>query len=327
MTSSPSLALTLRHPTLEDVPAITQQINAAHFFDTGVATVVTEERLRSLWDAPGIDIPGSVYLAHDPDGQMVGFATCIGLPPYAEIETEITVTPDLRGQGIEETLLQAVIDHAIRVHMPQADPTSQIVLKASADERSLWQNQFLQTHNFQVARGFWKMQIDFDGPLPTPTWPAGIEPRPYDPATQTQAVYDAVMDAFSEHWGFRGIPFEQWEFIINRDCPDPTLWFNVWSGDEIAGLALCTAERPDTPDIGYVADLGVRRNYRKLGLGLALLHHAFGEFQRRGKVGVNLHVDSENMTGATRLYERAGMHIIETSWKYRRVLRESTASS
>lgn len=327
MTISPPLAITLRHPTLDDVPAIVQQFNAAYYFDTGVPTIVTEERLRTLWDAPGIDIPGSVYLAHTPDEQLVGLATCIGLPPFEEIETEITVTPELRGQGIEDTLLQTVIDHATRIHMPQADPHSRIALKSSADERSAWANQFLQANDFQLVRGFWKMQIDFDGPLPTPTWPAGLELRPYDPATQIQAVYDVFNAAFAEHWGFHTIPFEQWEFVMQRDNPDPTLWFNVWAGDEIAGYSMCTAERPDTPDIGYVSNLGVRREYRQLGLGLALLHHTFGEFQRRGKAGVSLHVDAENRTGATRLYERAGMHVVETSWKYQRVLREGTPQS
>jgi ribosomal protein S18 acetylase RimI-like enzyme len=55
--------------------------------------------------------------------------------------------------------------------------------------------------------------------------------------------------------------------------------------------------------------LGVRRPWRKRGLGLALLHHAFGEFYRRGKRKAGLGVDAKNLTGAMRLYEKAGMHI------------------
>ncbi len=52
-----------------------------------------------------------------------------------------------------------------------------------------------------------------------------------------------------------------------------------------------------------------RKPWRKRGLGLALLHHAFGEFYRRGQPKVALGVDAQNPTGATRLYERAGMHV------------------
>ena len=61
--------------------------------------------------------------------------------------------------------------------------------------------------------------------------------------------------------------------------------------------------------IGWVGSLGVRRKWRKQGLGMALLLHSFGEFYKRGETVVGLGVDASNPTGATRLYERAGMHI------------------
>jgi ribosomal protein S18 acetylase RimI-like enzyme len=53
----------------------------------------------------------------------------------------------------------------------------------------------------------------------------------------------------------------------------------------------------------------VRKPWRKRGLGLALLHHAFGVFYSRGQPRIALGVDAQNPTGATRLYERAGMHV------------------
>jgi ribosomal protein S18 acetylase RimI-like enzyme len=40
-----------------------------------------------------------------------------------------------------------------------------------------------------------------------------------------------------------------------------------------------------------------------------LLHLAFAAFWRRGERTVALSVDSDNLTGATRLYERAGMEV------------------
>ena len=77
-------------------------------------------------------------------------------------------------------------------------------------------------------------------------------------------------------------------------------------GDEIAGVL---RGEPQRFDAGWVGALGVRKKWRKRGLGLALLHHAFGEFHRRGETKVALGVDAQNPTGATRLYERAGMHV------------------
>ncbi len=60
--------------------------------------------------------------------------------------------------------------------------------------------------------------------------------------------------------------------------------------------------------MGWVGSLSVRRPWRRRGLGLALLLHSFHALQERGKARVGLGVDAQNLTGATRLYEKAGMH-------------------
>ena len=54
-------------------------------------------------------------------------------------------------------------------------------------------------------------------------------------------------------------------------------------------------------------DIVVRESERGRGLATALLHHAFREYARRGATRVGLKVDSNNPTGAARLYERVGM--------------------
>src|SRR5215216_7363019 len=48
-------------------------------------------------------------------------------------------------------------------------------------------------------------------------------------------------------------------------------------------------------------------SWRNRGLGLALLRHAFTEYYGRGTHRVSLSVDAESITGAPRLYRRAGM--------------------
>ncbi len=81
----------------------------------------------------------------------------------------------------------------------------------------------------------------------------------------------------------------------------------AWDGDEIAGLSLCRSSEGGDPDLGWVDILAVRRPWRRRGLALALLLHSFHELRARGRPRVGLGVDAENLTGAVRLYERAGM--------------------
>jgi ribosomal protein S18 acetylase RimI-like enzyme len=53
--------------------------------------------------------------------------------------------------------------------------------------------------------------------------------------------------------------------------------------------------------------LGVVPEARGRGIATWLLHSAFAEAAGEGRTAMTLTVDSENSTGATALYERAGM--------------------
>lgn len=54
---------------------------------------------------------------------------------------------------------------------------------------------------------------------------------------------------------------------------------------------------------------------------MALLQHAFREARSKGIEAIELEMDSENLTGAARLYERAGMRVIRQQTIYEKELR------
>lgn len=112
-----------------------------------------------------------------------------------------------------------------------------------------------------------------------------------------------------DSWGFAPLTFDEWApSRIWREDFDPSWWFLAIDEQtgEIAGVALGNL-RGEAQEVGWVRALGVRPPYRKHGLGMALLTHAFGKFYERGFRTVGLGVDTQNVSGATRLYERAGM--------------------
>ena len=63
-------------------------------------------------------------------------------------------------------------------------------------------------------------------------------------------------------------------------------------------------------DRGWVDELGVLAPCRGRGIARALLLRSFVTFARRGCLQVLLNVDAENPTGATKLYERVGMRVV-----------------
>jgi ribosomal protein S18 acetylase RimI-like enzyme len=73
--------------------------------------------------------------------------------------------------------------------------------------------------------------------------------------------------------------------------------------------------------MAWVHSLGVKRPWRRQGIALAMLRHTFGEFYRRGIHKVGLGVDGQSLTGATRLYEKAGMHPVYEETLYEKELR------
>ena len=88
---------------------------------------------------------------------------------------------------------------------------------------------------------------------------------------------------------------------------DPTLWFLIRDGDEIAAVA--RNERTETA-VATSARSASGAAWRGSGLGEALLlHDVRASSTRRGTTRVTLGVDAENPTGATQLYERVGMHV------------------
>jgi mycothiol synthase len=175
------------------------------------------------------------------------------------------------------------------------------------------------------------MLIEMDAPVPEAVFPEGIVLRTYNPETDAEAVYRAETEAFRDHFGFVEEPFEEglkrWMHFREYEGFDPTLFFLAMAGDEIAGFSLCRSHSFYDPDRGWVRSLGVRRPWRKRGIGLALLRHSFNEFYRRDKRKVGLGVDAQNLTGALRLYEGAGMRVDQAYDHYEKELRPGTEIS
>jgi ribosomal protein S18 acetylase RimI-like enzyme len=170
------------------------------------------------------------------------------------------------------------------------------------------------------------MEIQFDSPPETPPAPQGIIIRPYNPETELEAVVHTMTDSFRDHFGFVERPFEDEmtnfrHHFLGDPIYDPSLWFVAMDGDEMVGISLCRRDGYETPDLGFVNELGVRREWRKRGIANALLKTSFAAFYRLGKTGAALGVDASSLTGALRLYEKAGMHVARQFDNFEKELR------
>ena len=100
-----------------------------------------------------------------------------------------------------------------------------------------------------------------------------------------------------------------------------TCFVAVTPDGEIAGAVMTHSRWEGDPGVAWIDELAVLRPWRRKGLGLALLHSVFRAYYDRGKYKVGLGVDGESLTGATKLYEQAGMRAFHQIDAYAKVLR------
>jgi ribosomal protein S18 acetylase RimI-like enzyme len=139
------------------------------------------------------------------------------------------------------------------------------------------------------------------------------------PDHDERLVHATIEEAFADHWSHIERSFADWaQMVLHRDNFDLGLTFMAFDGNEVAGVVVNRYR-----DIAWVGQLAVRRPWRKRGLGLALLQQSFNEFYQRGARVVGLGVDAESLTGATRLYEKAGMHVTKRYDSYEKVIQSA----
>jgi mycothiol synthase len=303
MSSSLAEGFTLREVTADDVRLAAAVLRAEEVDLRGQSDWGVEETAH-LWRLVNIEASSMVETA---EGTAAGVVVVVDRGRVRE--AWVTVHPDFTGQGLATALLTSTEQHARAAGMSK--------LKLGAFSENDRARRLFERHGYREARHYYGMRIDFERPPSPPRWPPGIEVSTFRPE-DARAFHHALGESFEDEWGFHQPPFEEWK-LERLDAPgtDTSLWFVARDGEEIAAVARCDPKREGG---GWVGALGVRKPWRKRGIGLALLQHAFVEFHRRGESHVGLGVDTENPSGATRLYERAGMRVINEDVVYEREL-------
>lgn len=304
----------MRHPTMDDLKAVHNVITTSDLAYLGSADITLDE-VRTDWLAPTFNLQKDAWVVTNSAGQVVGYASA-GQQEHVRLHSEVIVLPEYSRRGLQDALLTQVEQWG-QEQVPQARPDVRVALMsyiAQGDEQGALA---LQRHGFKEIRRSWNMEITMNEAPAEPEWPVGISVRTFRPGDE-RIVFDTDEEAFKDHWGHMPGNFERWmHWTVERETFDPTLWFLAYEGDRMAGVSLCTHR----DELGWVDTLAVLRPWRKLGLGKALLQHSFGEFYRRGTRTVGLGVDAQNLTGATRLYERVGMHVVRVYINYEKELR------
>ncbi|MCA9981292.1 MAG: GNAT family N-acetyltransferase [Anaerolineales bacterium] len=323
----------LRPATPADIPAIVDILNIYDRQFTGWETH-TVELVEKDWDNPKFDMTHSARVAVETaTGRVVGYASVWDTEPMPVANwVSCSVHPDFMGRGLGTALHQWA---AVRLQeaLGRVPEDVQVAYHCGARGEDKAAQALFDSLGMTKARYFWRMVIDLtpNRAIPEPALPVGFVIRPWAEVQDRiplLQVMQAADEAFQDHWGHVDQPLDEmiveWQHWLDS-TPDmgPDVWFLLLeeATGEIAGVSLCRRKSRNEPRWAYLNTLGVRRAYRHRGLALALLHYTFRFFQQAGLERVELHVDASSLTGATRLYEKAGMVVDEEDVGYIQILR------
>ncbi|WP_293612748.1 GNAT family N-acetyltransferase [Ponticaulis sp.] len=137
---------------------------------------------------------------------------------------------------------------------------------------------------------------------PSPELPEGFAFIPFNGEAHAREARTLLNLAFANGGG-EVEDFDDWWACISDDSEfDAECCFVLFHQEtgKMAAFAHCWSS-------GFVKDIGVHPNFRRIGLARAMMFRIFAEFRSQGFPRVELKARADNQTGALELYRWLGM--------------------
>ena len=301
-------ALRSRPPAMDDAQCVWELMVMCDIGEFGEQDSSLDDL---LYDWGRIDLARDAWLVLTVDETLVGYGAVV--PWISDFRYDVYVDPEWMAPDLGGCLLARCESRAASlnadVETGTGGPTGRVYI-ASVNTRD---RQTMQAAGFELARHHFQMQISLQDDSPDPEWPTGTSVRAPVPGQDDRAIHELVQTAFDGP-GREPQPFDDWKsFLMRKDLFDPEIWFLAIADDEIVGVCLGV----EYPNEGWVRQLAVAADWRRRGLGTALLRQAFVVFRQRGLAKVGLAVDGAN-SNACRFYEDLGMSAKRHYEEYRK---------
>lgn len=286
----------VRAASRDDAAAITEMFIEQETLMNGDAESTVED-LYDDWSTPGFDMERDSWAIFSGD-ELVGYVAIVkNIPPDIYVAYG-GVRPSHYGNGLGTFLFESVERRAAEI---AGGPASVRQWVDAKDEAAI---AIAKERGYSFVRRFWRMDVPLDAELADVSDPGGITIRAFAKGQDERTAHAVLETAFTEHWGYTPRSYEEsatsrWEAEWFR--PDLSL---VAEAD---GRMVAVCINGPRLDDGYVEDIGVLPEWRGKGIAEALLRRSFSIFTELGFKRASLNVDSDNSTGAMRLYERVGM--------------------
>ena len=303
------------YPAMNDIANDSRQANGIHFITPLDGFANFYEHLDRT------DRARDLFIV-EVDGRMVGYART----QWHDVaegrihELICFLHPESRRRGIGTAMQAAIEGRALEVLTEQ--PTEGLAFYEAESQNEPAADALFAAGGYVPVRRSYEMVRPTLEPLEDAPMPDGLEIRPVR-EEHLRPIWDAAEEAFRDAWGYRPSTEAKYQLFLTEPLQsDRGLWRIAWDGDQVAGQVRGFINEDENERYGlkrgWVENISVRRPWRKRGLARALINATFEALRERGMTEGALGVDTENVSGALRLYESCGFRPVSTTTTYRK---------
>lgn len=235
----------------------------------------------------------------------------------------LRVLPEWQGSGVDAALLDWAENRLIKI-AAQHPAGLERAFSSHLSEKSALQRALLESRGYQPARYFMRMRRDLEN-LPEAPLPEGVEVRPVLPRDY-RALWDASVEGFKDEWSSTRVTEVEYQRWLTSSEFQPLIWQIAWDAREntIIGMVLNFIDPLENECYGrfrgYTEGICVLPNWRGKGVARALICRSLKMMKALNMQEAALTVDSDNPSGAQRLYLGLGYQTYETSLDVRKLM-------
>lgn len=296
----------------QDLPGIADVVNRSMAAD-GDEFMVTLDDVRADYAHPVNYDPFEDVLMVELKGRLVGVASTRWkqVPDGAWIyEHHAHLVPEARLPGLRQAMLswsEARLREVASRHPISGAKMLEIWTKAEMND---WRRLVLANGYEDYWHLFEMRRPDLEG-IPEASLPEGAELRPVTRESFVK-VWEAAREALRDE---RSYSEERWsdeayKRLMELPYHRPELWKVAWSADEVVGAVGLTVNEEENEVFkrkrAWTDPVFVRRPWRRKGIARALLAEALRAAKDLGMEEAGLNVDTDNPSGALRIYKKMG---------------------
>lgn len=302
-----------------DLEAIAHLINtcqSVNHLDEGTSI----SKLQQEFNEPSLDKARDIRLWEDAEGKLIGFAQ-LWIPEPGEVidgSLWFRVHPDARGGDLEAA---AIAWGEERMREVSAIPGAPVKLRASARAENADRISLLTSYGFKPDRYFCRLARSLWEPIPEPKLPQGFTLIQFPGEQDAEAWIEMYNQSFIDHWNHHDLTMDKFKYDLAKpDYRNDLDLIAVTDDGKFVSFCYCEISVDECDrtgrNEGWIACLGTRRGFRKIGLGRAMLLAGLHRLKAAGVETAILGVDADNQSGAIKLYESVGFHNIRNSIAY-----------